>query len=197
MLYSPAVQAGCKRWPKPNSRDDRGLLDITANVSNAITSIKSNQSVVETITNVDSGPPTSSAEAFVLQVRQSSCLSWVEAPNSSVCCDQSSGEWIEAPIQRDTVATDPACPTVVSGVGQDGQMVASNIQAAPAAVQSTFSHVQQNYCTGEMRLPNSTVCCDMSSGLWVPAAVIRDTVATGMVSAACPITYAGSGRIHT
>lgn len=195
LLDSPAVQAGCKKWPKPNARGDRDLLEITANVSNAITSIAPIQSVVETVTSVGSEPPTGSAEAFELQIRQSSCLNWIEAPNSTVCCDQSSGEWIKAPIQRDTAAKDPACPTTVDVVGLDGQMVASDTQGAPAAAQTTFSNVQQNYCTGEMRLPNSTVCCDMSSGVWVPAPVIRDTLATGLVSAACPTTKAGSELI--
>jgi len=195
--YTPAVQAGCKKWPKLNGRDDRDLLEITANVSNVITSITPTQAAIQTVTSVVVEPPTGSAEAFELQIRQSSCLNWLQAPNSTVCCDQNSGEWIEAPIQEDTIASDPACPTVVDIVGQNGEMVASDTQTAPAAARTTFSIVQQNYCTGEMRLPNSTVCCDMSSGVWVPAPVIRDTVDTNSIPAACPTTNAGSGWINT
>ncbi len=194
---SSGVQAGCKKWPRLRSRGNRGLLDIAANVSNVITSNTPIQSAIKTVTTADVEPPANSPDALILQRRQSSCLNWAEAPNSTVCCDQNSGEWIEAPIQRDTASTDPACPTVVEGVGSDGQMVASNTQTAPAVAQTTFSNVQTNYCTGQMHLPNSTVCCDMSSGLWVPAPVIRDTMATIMVSAACPTTKSMGGLINT
>lgn len=192
---SSAVQASCKKWPRLRGRGNRGLLDIAANVSDVNSSITSIQPAIETVTRVDLKPPGSSPNAFVLQSRQSSCLNWAEAPNSTVCCDQESGEWIKAPVQRETAAIDPACPSIVDIVGSDGQMVASNTRTAPAVAQTTFSNVQANYCTGQMHLPNSTVCCDMSSGLWVPAPVIRDTTATIMVSAACPTSPSVMGGL--
>ena len=82
----------------------------------------------------------------------------------------------------------------VAGVGADGGVVVSNVQVTEAApTTTTTSYIQQDYCNEAMQLPNYTVCCDRSSGLWVPAPVIRDAPVTVSVSAACPTFDSGSG----
>lgn len=190
-IISPAVRAGCSQWPKVDSRDHE-LLEISPNASSTVDSTTSTQLAIETPTSEDLQLSDGSSTPLELRARQSSCLNWLEAPNSTVCCDQSSGEWVELQLQRDNISSDPACPTDAWSIGQDGSSVASAVQSAPAAAQTTYSAAQQDYCTGEMSLPNSTVCCDMSSGVWIPAPVIRDTTATDLVSAACPTGNAGS-----
>ncbi|CAD6591956.1 MAG: hypothetical protein ASARMPRED_005880 [Alectoria sarmentosa] len=53
----------------------------------------------------------------------------------------------------------------------------------------------QNFCNDAVYAPNVTVCCDESTGLWVPAPVIRDGPATSSMSASCPQTTAGTGGV--
>ena len=73
-------------------------------------------------------------------------------------------------------------------------MEASSVaETIAAATSAPASYIQQDYCSEAMELPNATVCCDMSSGLWVAAPVIRDSAATESVSAACPNSGDGSG----
>lgn len=62
----------------------------------------------------------------------------------------------------------------------------------------------QDFCNDAVYAPNATVCCDESTGLWVPAPVIRDGPAASSVSASCPQSTggtrgvgAGSGVINT
>ena len=99
---------------------------------------------------------------------------------------------METAVQRDySNGESPACPTEAGYITSNGGAVVSDV--APAAVPtSPVSLLQQDYCNGEMELPNATVCCDMSTGQWVPAAVIRDTMATVSVSAACPTSESGN-----
>lgn len=152
---------------------------------------------MQTLTSVDYDAPTGIADILPLEIRQDSCLSWTQAPNQTVCCDESSGEWVLLSVQRDgteaaTMAV--ACQDQVGVVTDSGAAVASNVAPPPAAATTAASIIQQDYCSGEMQLPNATVCCDMSSGVWVPAPVQRDSMATNMVSAACPTTDDGTGE---
>lgn len=53
----------------------------------------------------------------------------------------------------------------------------------------------QNFCNDAVYAPNTTVCCDESTGLWVPAPVIRDGPAASFVSASCPASTGGTGGV--
>lgn len=53
----------------------------------------------------------------------------------------------------------------------------------------------QNFCNNAVYAPNATVCCDESTGLWVPAPVIRDGPAASSVSASCPANTGGTGGV--
>ncbi len=51
-------------------------------------------------------------------------------------------------------------------------------------------------CEGAVKAPNNTVCCDVSSGLWIPAPVVRDGATASTANPACPIsTGIGSGGV--
>lgn len=51
----------------------------------------------------------------------------------------------------------------------------------------------QGFCNDAVYAPNATVCCDESTGLWMPAPVIRDGPAASSVSASCPQNTGGTG----
>lgn len=53
----------------------------------------------------------------------------------------------------------------------------------------------QDFCNDAVYAPNATVCCDESTGLWVPAPVIRDGPAASSVSASCPQSTGGTGGV--
>lgn len=122
----------------------------------------------------------------------SSCKDWTQAPNSSVCCDHNSGQWIDTEIETD----DPECKHIVGSINSNGgvvySVVSSSTQTTPPAASSTWSSAQQNYCTGQMRLPNSSVCCDMSNGLWRATGIQTDDNDPTMIDAACPDQGPGS-----
>jgi len=51
-------------------------------------------------------------------------------------------------------------------------------------------------CEGAVQAPNNTVCCDVSSGFWIPAPVVRDGATASSVNPACPTsTGVGSGGV--
>ncbi|KAL6719816.1 hypothetical protein ACLMJK_001737 [Lecanora helva] len=190
-LYYAAVQAGCTRWPALSQSRESAHLHLVGS-SNA-PMLLGDDSASKTLNSVEYPAATDNADPFPLEIRQDSCMSWTQAPNSSVCCDPSSGQWVETDIQRDDyVAGGPTCVTQVGSVNSDGSSSYSNV-APPKAATTPASLVHEDYCNGAMQLPNSTVCCDMSTGLWIPAAVIRDTPATNLVSAACPTPKPGNG----
>lgn len=56
-------------------------------------------------------------------------------------------------------------------------------------------NVLQGFCNDAVYAPNATVCCDESTGLWVPAPVIRDGPAASLVSASCPQNTGGAGGV--
>ena len=53
----------------------------------------------------------------------------------------------------------------------------------------------QNFCNDALYAPNASVCCDETTGVWVPAAVIRDESLASSVSASCPQTTEGTGGV--
>lgn len=53
----------------------------------------------------------------------------------------------------------------------------------------------QDFCNDAVYAPNATVCCDESTGQWVPAPVIRDGPAASSVSASCPSETGGTGGV--
>ena len=134
-----------------------------------------------------------------LEARQDSCLSWSQAPNSTVCCDHSTGQWRLTDIQRDTFSSSgPECPPQQVGtVEQDGSTSYSDAQEVPPAgspaVVLPSVQTQQDYCNPSMQPPDNTLCCDTSNGRWKQTTgVIRDGVQTG--SSACPAL--GGGTIN-
>ena len=53
----------------------------------------------------------------------------------------------------------------------------------------------QDFCNDAVYAPNATVCCDESTGLWMPAPVIRDGPAASSMSASCPQSTGGTGGL--
>lgn len=53
----------------------------------------------------------------------------------------------------------------------------------------------QNFCNDAVYAPNGTVCCDESTGLWIPAPVIREGRETSSLSANCPQNTGGTGGV--
>lgn len=53
----------------------------------------------------------------------------------------------------------------------------------------------QDFCNDAVYAPNATVCCDESTGLWIPAPVVRDGPAASLVTASCPHSTGGTGGV--
>lgn len=53
----------------------------------------------------------------------------------------------------------------------------------------------QDFCNDAVYAPNTSVCCDETTGFWVPAPVIRDDPAVSLVSASCPQATGGTGGV--
>ena len=56
-------------------------------------------------------------------------------------------------------------------------------------------NTSQDFCNDAVFAPNATVCCDESTGIWIPAQVIRDGPAVNSVSASCPQNTGGTGGV--
>ena len=54
-------------------------------------------------------------------------------------------------------------------------------------------NTMQKFCNDAVYAPNGTVCCDESTGLWIPAPVIRDGPAASLMSASCPQSTGSTG----
>ena len=180
------MEAGCSNWP-PETQSDPPRPEKLIRSSDEARSPRTPADMSGKATNLDVSEVTPEADLSRLEIRQDSCMSWTQAPNSTVCCDHSSGQWVETGVQRDDYTPGgPACAPEEGDIMVNGESVASSSMPVQAASSSSDSIVQQNYCNGAMQAPNSTVCCDMSSGLWVPSGLQRDTMSTDLVSAACP-----------
>jgi len=190
-----AVQAGCSKWPTVIENGGPPSQN-SISTPNKPRSLRASETSIPAFISANDSVAAAKSDFSPLETRQDSCMSWTQAPNSTVCCDHSSGQWVDTGVQRDSYTIGgPACVKQEADVTVDGETVASNIQVTQAAT-TTTSLIQEDYCSEAMQAPNATVCCDMSSGLWAPAPVIRDGPATGLVSAACPSSKDGGGNVN-
>lgn len=110
-----AVQAGCTNFPdmqKPHDELRRLILEVPANSSGTNTTLP-----------IDADIPSSVPLPSDLNTLQDFCNDAVYAPNASVCCNESTGVWVPAPVIRDGPAeslVSASCPQNTGGTGGGG-----------------------------------------------------------------------------
>ena len=56
-----------------------------------------------------------SPDGIVFEDRGQKVHTAIQPPNGTVCCDGATGNWTQAPVQRDTPPKDPMCPQLAEG----------------------------------------------------------------------------------
>ena len=125
ILPIQANQADCTRWPNMNLPHDqlRGLLEVPANSTSSSSPIQPAASATSSlIFDLASVAPLSPE----LNTEFGFCNDALVAPNRTVCCDTTTGQWLPAPVQRDGLVNattlNPACPKASPGIGGSGSI---------------------------------------------------------------------------